>query len=79
MTITSQNATPAGCTWNHSIPTASHGGGYVAPGRYVLVVPGRTWSALPAECPVSELAPGEWIGQGEAAVLVCTGCGLNVT
>ncbi|MGW2725604.1 hypothetical protein [Streptomyces sp. NPDC001492] len=73
-------AAPAGCLWDPWIPTTSHGGGYVWPGRMVLNVPGRTWPHLPADCPRPETAPGEWIGEGTPAeTLVCPGCGLDCT
>ncbi|MEV7445651.1 hypothetical protein AB0O22_31710 [Streptomyces sp. NPDC091204] len=79
---TTVQTTPAsidGRIWDLSIPTETHGGSPNAPGRHVLIVPGRTWAHVPATCPVPDTAPGEWIGTGPAEVLVCTGCGLDVT
>ncbi|MGW6842155.1 hypothetical protein [Streptomyces sp. NPDC054958] len=69
----------AGRIWDLSIPTETHGGSLSAANRHVLVVPGREWPHLPATCPVPDTAPGEWIGDGPDEVLVCGGCGLDVT
>ncbi|KOV17257.1 hypothetical protein ADK91_02885 [Streptomyces sp. XY511] len=79
MAATTTRPAPAGCTWDLTIPSETHYGSYVAPGRYVLRAPGRRWAHLPATCPVSEVQPGEWIGTGEDEALVCFGCGLDCT
>lgn len=48
---------------------------YVYPGRRVVEVPGRAWpAARPEDC--SDTGPGEWLA---GRVLVCRGCGLDVT
>ncbi|WP_405444567.1 hypothetical protein [Streptomyces erythrochromogenes] len=79
MSTTQTKPAPAGCTWDLTIPSATHDGSLNAPGRYVLLVPGRRWEHLPATCPVPDTQGGEWIGTGETEILVCVGCGLNVT
>lgn len=49
---------------------------YVAPGRRVVEVPGRTWPARrPEEC-ADDAVIGEWLYE---RVLVCPGCGLDST
>lgn len=70
---------PAGTAWDPSIPTTTHGGCWVYPGRLVLAIPGREWPHQPATCPQPYDAPGEWIGSGADEALVCTGCGLDIT
>lgn len=54
----------------------SHGGGYVYPGRAVLILAGRTWEYRPEDCPRME-ETGEWVLEGR--VLVCPACGLDCT
>lgn len=51
----------------------------VAPGRRVVVVPGREWPASsPEECE-DYSRTGEWISDGSRDVMVCRGCGLDCT
>lgn len=65
--ITSPLSTPAG-----------HGPGldYIAPGRTVVTVPGRTWPYQPELCPMGD-KDTEWLDGG--SILVCVGCGLDGT
>lgn len=50
--------------------------GYVAPGRVVVEVAGREWPSMPEACVAGDMDT-EWVAEG--AVLVCVGCGLDVT
>ena len=50
-------------------------GEFVAPGRRVVNLPGRTWASIPGECTAD--SDTEWLVDGK--VLVCTGCGLDCT
>ena len=56
----------------------SHGPdhGYVYPGRRVVDVPGRIWPAARPEDCTDTSHTCEWLTE---AVLVCRGCGLDVT
>jgi hypothetical protein len=66
---------PDGARWGRQ--PRHHNGGYVYPGRAVLVLAGHQWPHQPETCPVSDLALGEWHLDGQ--VLTCTGCGLDCT
>jgi len=55
---------------------------YVYPGRRVASIPGRAWPNTPERCEIAdEFQPGhretEWLAGGN--LLVCIGCGLDVT
>lgn len=50
---------------------------YVAPGRRVIDIPGRTWPRpRPEECNNGGNVKGEWIA---GLLLLCTRCGLDCT
>jgi hypothetical protein len=66
----------------------NHGGGFVYPGRAVLVLPDRTWESTPEDCPRGAaleegnhayiwVMPCEWVLDGR--VLVCPVCGVDCT
>lgn len=66
-----------GGQWDPRQP-AYHGAdhGYIAPGRLVARIPGRSWPNTPEECTAVQ-SPGEWICEGR--VMVCSGCGVDST
>ncbi|WP_092927964.1 hypothetical protein [Actinopolyspora alba] len=69
-----------GASWGHA--PAHHAGGYVHPGRAVLMLPGRPWPDSPERCTNDDPLANEWYGshtEGEATVLACRRCGLDVT
>lgn len=83
---------PVGTSWDRT-PVAHHGpdprlwDAFVAPGRYVLRIPGQMWDFAPGECTAHT---ARWVGphghtvdttqeMDARAVLVCCGCGLNCT
>ena len=47
---------------------------FVAPGRRIVNLPGRTWAHAPGDCPETGT---EWVCNDQ--LLVCTGCGLDCT
>lgn len=58
---------------HHSEPEHMEG---IAPGRFVVDIPDRSWPTAPDRCR-DYSGRGEWILDG--SVLVCSGCGLDVT
>ncbi len=71
-------AVPEGASWGHA--PAHHAGEYVYPGRAVLILPGHQWPAVPEQCRPN--TDTDWYGQdpdGDASVLVCRLCGLDVS
>jgi hypothetical protein len=64
---------PPGRSWTGHHPR-HHNGSYVFPGRGVL---SGDWPHLPEVC--GWTGPGEWVGPGDDAVLICPGCGLDET
>lgn len=53
-----------------------HNGDYIAPGRLVAMLPGRTWPNTPEQCTAGH-RDTEWVHDGQ--VLLCTGCGIDAT
>ncbi|NYH77161.1 hypothetical protein FHR84_000475 [Actinopolyspora biskrensis] len=69
---------PDNAHWGHA--PSHHAGEYVYPGRAVLMLPGRPWAESPERCTNADPLANDWYGyDGEATILVCRRCGLDVT
>ncbi len=62
-------------TWEPT-PPLHHLGGYIAPGRHVLQLHSQTWAFRPENCQSGDF-DNTWYLDGQ--LLLCNGCGLDVT
>ncbi|WP_067697095.1 hypothetical protein [Nocardia jejuensis] len=64
-----------GAIWD-PFPPAHHNGEYIAPGRLIAHFIGPQWTFIPETC---QTGPFDTTWYLDGTLLLCNGCGLNVT